>query len=137
MSWSAAHSGNRREEHDRTFFLNDVNNAIFSHVESRLLAARVPPPRHRGRGRFKFFSCDPGLLLRFSVTAFFGFITAKSSKIMSYIQDIGAMRRYQGLIEKEKIGQSSHPATTLMRQRYERQMDPGQTLRPAPHGSRI
>ena len=33
----------------RTFFLND---AISSHVESRLFATRVPPPHHRGRERF-------------------------------------------------------------------------------------
>ena len=55
---------------------------------------------------------------------------------MSYIQDVGAMLRYQNQIEKEKQGQSEHPATTLQRQRYERKMEMGQTLRPAAHGSR-
>merc|ERR1712194_291766 len=37
---------------------------------------------------------------------------------MSYIQDVKAMLRYQGLIEKEKKRNQEHPATRLARKRF-------------------
>ncbi|CAD7932538.1 unnamed protein product [Amoebophrya sp. A25] len=37
---------------------------------------------------------------------------------MSYLQDVNAMLRYQGLIDKEKKRNLIHPATRLMRKRF-------------------
>mmetsp|Transcript_4610 Transcript_4610/g.11286 ORF Transcript_4610/g.11286 Transcript_4610/m.11286 type:complete len:259 (-) Transcript_4610:415-1191(-) len=53
---------------------------------------------------------------------------------MSYIQDVGAMLRYQNLIEKEKTRNAAHPATKLSRRRFESE---GGIAEPAPVGSVI